>query len=63
MRVSGTVFEIARGSQTSQSLSNVDRGTHTVSARVVDSNGTTLIDAAPVVFHMQRVSVSNNTSG
>lgn len=48
----------ARGRMTSTSatLTNVDRGTHTIEARVVDSNDTQIAQTAPVTVHLQRVS-------
>jgi Domain of unknown function (DUF4124) len=35
-------------------LSNVDRGTHTAAARVVNSDDVVLIESAPVTFHLLR---------
>ncbi len=51
--------EVMRGATTSHTLDNVDRGSHKLSARVIDSEGNTLIEATPVVFHLQRVSTLN----
>lgn len=45
--------------QTSVQLLNLDRGTHSVSAAVVDSDGTVITDSAPVTFHLHRTSVLN----
>ena len=47
---------VASGSQSDVQLNNIDRGTHTVSARVIDANGNELIAASPVTFHMLRYS-------
>ncbi len=44
------------GAATSISLSNVDRGTHVVTAQVVDADGNILIAAEPITFHMLRYS-------
>jgi hypothetical protein len=41
----------------STSFTNVDRGTHTVAAAVIDENGDVLIEAAPVEFHLLRASL------
>ncbi len=38
-------------------MTNIDRGTHTLTAQVVDENLQVLISSAPVTFHMLRVSV------
>ena len=35
-------------------LSNVDRGTHTVAARIVDDADETLLESEPVTFHLLR---------
>lgn len=37
-------------------LADVDRGTHTVSAAVLDSSGREIIRATPVTFHLKRIS-------
>ena len=49
----------ASGGRTNVSLTNVDRGTHTVTARIVDAEGNVLISADPITFHMLRASVLN----
>jgi hypothetical protein len=41
----------------STSFTNVDRGTHSIAAAVIDENGDTLIKAAPVEFHLLRASL------
>jgi hypothetical protein len=46
----------ASGSHTSFDLENVDRGTHSLAARVVDADGEVLITSEPVTFHMLRYS-------
>jgi hypothetical protein len=40
-------------------LNNLSRGTHTVSATVVDSNGAALISSETITFHLHRASVLN----
>jgi len=49
--------EIGEGKSTAVSRNNVDRGTHTLGAVVKDSQGDTLIKAAPITFTLQRTSV------
>ena len=44
------------GAATSIALNNVDRGTHVITAQVVDAEGNVLIAAEPVTFHMLRYS-------
>lgn len=51
--------EIASGRSTSVSLENVDRGTHTLSARVVGRDGKTLASSESVKFHLLRHSVQH----
>jgi hypothetical protein len=41
------------------SFSNLDRGTYTLSASVVDAGGQVLMTSDPVVFHLHRESVLN----
>lgn len=48
----------AQGSGTGYTLTNIDRGTHTVEASVSSAAGQTLIRSAPVTFHLQRISVN-----
>ncbi len=43
------------GHQSSFVLSNVDRGTHSVTTEIVDEAGTVLLASAPTTFHLQRV--------
>jgi hypothetical protein len=40
-------------------FSNIDRGTHTVSAQVIDSDEQPVMSAAAVTFHMHRESINN----
>jgi Domain of unknown function (DUF4124) len=47
---------------TSISFSNLDRGTYTLSASVVDADGMVLMTSDPVVFHLHRESVLNPNS-
>jgi hypothetical protein len=44
------------------SFSNLDRGTHTLSATVVNSSGAAVVSADPVVFHLHRESILNPNS-
>ena len=48
--------EISRGSSSTASLSNVDRGTHTVAASIIAADGSSLIAAQPIQFTLLRVS-------
>jgi hypothetical protein len=45
---SGSVFTLA----------NIDRGSHTISARIVDSSEATVTESAPVTFHMLRAAAA-----
>ena len=45
---------------TSHQFNNLDRGTHTLSARVEDRNGSILIEADPITFHLLRNSIITN---
>ncbi|MGK0223728.1 MAG: hypothetical protein ACI9ON_002975 [Limisphaerales bacterium] len=47
---------LANAAMTSVDLANVDRGTHNISARVIDEEGRTLITSETVSFHMLRYS-------
>lgn len=47
---------------TTFTLSNVNRGTHTLQASVVDGEGNTLIETATTTIHMQRASILNPNS-
>jgi hypothetical protein len=46
---------IGRGAATSASISNVDRGTHSVSAVVKDADDNVVATAPAVTFHLKRV--------
>src|SRR3569623_1804134 len=48
----------AQGSGSGYTLTNIDRGTHTVEASVSSAAGQTLIRSAPVTFHLQRISAN-----
>lgn len=48
---------------TSIVLENVDRGTHILTADVVDSNGRVLASTQPSTFHLQRTSVLRRGGG
>ncbi len=43
--------------RTSSSFNNVDRGTHRVSATVIDESGASIIKTAPVTVHIMRVAI------
>ncbi len=45
---------IGNGSSVNVSLDGLDRGTHTITASVIDTNGTTLISASPVIFYLRQ---------
>lgn len=47
---------IGRGRATSASVSNLDRGSHTISATIKDANGKVIKSASSVTFHLQRSS-------
>ncbi len=49
--------EVARGAALTFTLKNVDRGTHTAQARIVDQAGNEVAAAEPVTFTVQRVAV------
>lgn len=48
--------EVYKGTQSSVALKNVDRGTHTITAKIVTPNGQTLISSESVQFTLQRFS-------
>ncbi len=47
-------IEVARGADTNIQLLNVDRGTHTLKAELINSAGNVVIATRPTVFHLQR---------
>jgi hypothetical protein len=47
------------GSSIRTTMSNVDRGEHSLTASVVDANGDALINAAPVIVHLHRQTINN----
>lgn len=49
--------EIGQGAGTAMTLSNIDRGTHTLQAAVKDSDGNTLIQSPTITFTVQRTSL------
>ena len=49
--------EVARGATLSFAMQNVDRGTHTVQAKIVDEAGNELAVTEPITFTVQRVHV------
>ena len=40
-------------------MSNVDRGEHSLTASVLDTNGESLISTAPVIVHLHRETINN----
>lgn len=46
--------DISRGRHTNLNLSQMPRGTHTVSGRILDANGTELISSPTASFHVKR---------
>ena len=40
-------------------MSNVDRGEHTLTASVIDANGDALISTLPVIVHLRRMTIYN----
>ena len=46
--------DISRGQHANLNLSQVARGTHTVSARILDAHGYTMISSPTNTFHVQR---------
>lgn len=45
---------------TTYQFNNLSRGTHSLTAQVVDSSGTTLTSSDTVTFHLHRASILNN---
>lgn len=52
IRLDGTI--VARGNGTAFSVKNVYRGPHTVSAAILDQQGSVLLEAEPVTFYMRQ---------
>jgi hypothetical protein len=50
---------VGSGSSTSFSLPDVERGAHVLQARVVGSNGITIIASPSVTFYVQKASVNS----
>ncbi len=46
--------QVAKGKSTSISVSNVDRGTHSLSAKIVDAAGKAVVSSSTITFHMKR---------
>ncbi|WP_455204981.1 DUF4124 domain-containing protein [Kaarinaea lacus] len=55
--------KVHEGSSTSVTLTNLDRGTHTISAQVQDAREKTLLASDPISFHLQRAAVGRPTAG
>lgn len=60
LRLDGEPVSEPRNTTTFQ-LNNLSRGTHSLNATVVDSNGVTLTSTGTVTFHLHRASIQNNT--
>ena len=54
--------EVYSGTSTIAALKNVDRGTHSIGVKVVNTDGTTQISATPVKFTLQRYSALQNSN-
>jgi hypothetical protein len=55
--------ELLKGkTQTGFTLNNVDRGSHTLRASVVDKNGEVLISSKSVIFHLHRAIIRKKDS-
>jgi len=50
---------VETGKESRFELTNVDRGTHSLTARVLDQSGAAVIESEPSVFHLQRYSILN----
>lgn len=59
LQLDGEPVSEPRSSTTFQ-LNNLSRGTHTLNAMVVNSNGATLTSTGSVTFHLHRASIQNN---
>ena len=46
----------ASGQSNSVALTNLDRGTHQLTAQIVDGNGQVVVSSSPITFHMMRYS-------
>ncbi|QMU61968.1 MAG: DUF4124 domain-containing protein [Gammaproteobacteria bacterium] len=53
--------EVYTGTSTITALNNVDRGTHVITVKVVDADGSAKITATPVSVTLQRYSALQNT--
>ncbi len=53
--------EISNGRHANLSLTNLARGTHTLTAQIVDAEGTTQIQANAVSFHVKRPVISKDS--
>ncbi len=53
--------EISNGRHANLNLSNLARGTHTLTAQIVDGEGATQIQASAVSFHVQRPVINKNS--
>ena len=46
--------EVSRGRSNSHTISQLDRGSHSVQAVIISANETLLLSSEPVTFHLQR---------
>lgn len=60
LRFNGAAVDAWPGTATSGQVRDVYRGTHTVSAEIVDANGTVLKTSAPVTFYVKQTSILRN---
>ncbi len=51
--------EVASGRQLSFDLANVDRGTHTLQAKIKSAAGKSIFESNSVTVHLQRISIIN----
>lgn len=54
--------EVAKGKSTSVSVSNIERGSHSLSAKIIDDNGRVVKSAAAVTFHMKRTAIKRRVA-
>jgi hypothetical protein len=55
--------KVTEGTATQFQLTNLDRGSHSLQATVIDPSGKEVASSAPSTFHLQRVSTLNPASG
>ncbi|VAX10441.1 hypothetical protein MNBD_GAMMA26-199 [hydrothermal vent metagenome] len=62
IRVSLDGHRLKDGTAIRFSLQGVDRGTHTLSAAIVDANGATVISAGSISFHLRKHFISHKNN-